>query len=289
MENYFLDNVISPSEEMLAYETLYALKGQTSKTMADHFKGNDFLPSDVLKRSLSRGQDLKEKVEDYLNRKNGFSVSVRGDFQYPKRLEEVRNPPALFYYRGNIDLLTAPKIISIVGSRKMTEEGRKRAVQLTEKLVKEGYFIVSGLAKGIDTTALTTAIKKGGAVIGVIGTPFDRPYPPENKDLHEEITNKYLLISHVPFFRFSKQSLNEKKGYMAERNAIMSAISHATVIMEASDTSGTLYQARAAISQGRKLFVLDSCFQNKAITWPARYEKKGAIRLKEIGDILRHF
>ena len=65
----------------------------------------------------------------------------------------------------------------------------------------------------------------------------------------------------------------------------MSAISMATVIIEASDTSGTLYQARAAIAQNRKLFILDSCFHNNSITWPERFNKKGAIRVKSYDDI----
>ena len=68
----------------------------------------------------------------------------------------------------------------------------------------------------------------------------------------------------------------------------MSALSDATVIIEASDTSGTLIQARAALDQGRKLFILQNCFENKDITWPARFEKQGAIRVREYGDIINN-
>jgi DNA processing protein len=68
----------------------------------------------------------------------------------------------------------------------------------------------------------------------------------------------------------------------------MSAMTEATVIIEASDTSGTLYQARAALAQGRKLFILDSCFKNSDITWPEKFAKKGAIRVSTFEDIQAH-
>ena len=65
----------------------------------------------------------------------------------------------------------------------------------------------------------------------------------------------------------------------------MSALTQATVIAEAGETSGTLIQARAAIQQNRKLFILNGCFENLAITWPAKYAEKGAIRVKGVEDI----
>ena len=68
----------------------------------------------------------------------------------------------------------------------------------------------------------------------------------------------------------------------------MSALSEATVIIEASETSGTLIQARAALDQGRKLFILQNCFENKNITWPERFEKQGAVRVREYEDIIKH-
>lgn len=69
----------------------------------------------------------------------------------------------------------------------------------------------------------------------------------------------------------------------------MSALSEATIIVEASDTSGTLTQARAALDQGRKLFILENNFMNPAITWPAKFERRGAIRVRTIDDVLREF
>ena len=89
--------------------------------------------------------------------------------------------------------------------------------------------------------------------------------------------------------RYKAQGAHVNRFFFPERNKTMSALSEATIIVEASETSGTLTQARAAFDQGRKLFILESNFQNPAITWPAKFEQRGAIRVREIDDILREF
>ena len=92
----------------------------------------------------------------------------------------------------------------------------------------------------------------------------------------------------MPFFKYSNQPFPTKKFYFPERNAVMAAVSDATVIVEASETSGTLTQARACMEMGRKLFILKSCFES-GLKWPRSYEERGAIRVNTIDDILRHF
>src|SRR5207248_6474481 len=107
----------------------------------------------------------------------------------------------------------------------------------------------------------------------------------ENHDLQEEIATKFLLISQVPVLRYAAQKWFQNRTFFPERNVTMSALTEATIIVEAGETSGTLTQARAALHQGRKLFILDSCFKRKDITWPARFEEQGAIRIKSTDDI----
>ena len=106
--------------------------------------------------------------------------------------------------------------------------------------------------------------------------------------LQEFISKNHLLISQVPFIRYENQDYRMNRLFFPERNVTMSAITEATVIVEASDTSGTLIQARAALQQKRKLFILDSCFKNPSISWPSKYEKKGAIRVRDYEDIKQH-
>ena len=155
-------------------------------------------------------------------------------------------------------------------------------------MVKRNFVIVSGIAIGIDTVALETAIKENGQVVGVIGTPIDQYYPPENKELQDTIAKNHLLISQVPFYRYSVEPFPSRRNYFPQRNETMSALSEATVIIEASDTSGTLTQARAALQQKRKLFILNSCFENTSIKWPHTYADRGAIRVRNTNDIISH-
>src|SRR3546814_3798207 len=118
----------------------------------------------------------------------------------------------------------------------------------------------------------------------VIGTPLGEYYPRENAELQKFIAAEHLLISQVPVLRYGRQNPQHNRFFFPERNATMSALTLGTIIVEAGETSGTLTQARAAFHQGRKLFILDSCFQRTDITWPARFEKDGALRVRTTED-----
>lgn len=282
------EHIMSPWEEMVAWETLWAEPGMSEKQMTQIFeKNNHRLPSEVVSELYGNKTPLQQNdVEKFLKSKIGnFAVCTYGNFNYPQKLMDAQYPLELFYYQGNLNLVDE-KCLSIVGSRDCTKEGKLRAERLVKLLVEENFVIVSGLAKGIDTIALETAIKVGGKVIGVIGTPIDQYYPNENKDLQDEIAKNHLLISQVPFYRYHLEPFKNRRFYFPKRNITMSALSQGTIIVEASDTSGTLTQARAAIAQKRQLFILNSCFERKDITWPLTYEKKGAHRVRDLSDII---
>ena len=145
--------------------------------------------------------------------------------------------------------------------------------------------MVSGLAKGIDRVAHTTAIEQGGKTIAVLGTPLNRVYPKENTDLQRWLGDEFLLISQVPVLKYMLAKNPRVNSYFfPERNVTMSALTIGTVIVEAGETSGTLYQARAAMQQGRKLFILDSCFR-RGLTWPNKFAEQGAVRVRDYDDI----
>ena len=153
------------------------------------------------------------------------------------------------------------------------------------ELVRDDFTIASGLAAGIDRIAHETAIKEGGRTVAVIGTPLSHSYPKENTYLQRQIAEHFLIVSQVPLKRYEEQDYRRNRFFFPERNVTMSALTEATIIVEAGETSGTLVQARAAIRQGRKLFVLDSCFRNSQLTWPATLEARGAVRVKDYDDI----
>lgn len=180
----------------------------------------------------------------------------------------------LIYWAGNIDLLKK-KTVAIVGSRAASIDGQRRASRLARELALHGIAVSSGLAKGIDTAALGSAIVGGGSVIGVIGTPLDKAYPAENKRLQESIFAEHLLLT--PFM--SGQRVYPSN--FPQRNRVMALLSDATVIVEASDTSGTLHQAAECVRQGRLLFIAKSVIDNKDLEWPKKFLGKSNVRVLE--------
>ncbi len=283
---FFKKSPISPILEMGAYEHLWLQNKASFKRIAEMFRASPgAIPSDMVDHAIA--EECAEAALAVIREANigRFGVRVHGASQYPLSLRDAVDPVELLYFQGAWELAESPKSIAIVGSRKASKEGITKTQKLTEQLIEHGYTIVSGLAAGIDTTALTTAIAYGGNVIAVIGTPITDFYPKENRELQAQIAAEHLLISQVPILRYRRQNWRVNRFFFPERNKTMSALTQATVIAEASETSGTLIQARAAIQQNRKLFILNSCYENPAITWPAKYAEKGAIRVKDIEDI----
>lgn len=288
LTSHSLFNALSPFREMVAYEALWQEAGATFKTIADKFRrAPTAVPSELVSpKTVDRYVSVLEDIFKQYH-VGQFGVRVRGLDEYPGKLRDARNPVEVLYYQGYWELVNTP-CVAVVGSRKPSQEGLRRARKMAHALVEDGYTVVSGLAEGIDTAAHTQAIESGGNTIAVIGTPLSHVYPKQNTELQAIIRDRYLLISQVPFKRYIDQDYRVNRGFFPERNITMSALTLATVIVEASDTSGTLFQARAALAQGRKLFILDSCFRNSAITWPAKFAEKGAIRVADYRDIQEH-
>ena len=277
---------IQPILEMGAYESLWLQKGATVKTMADRFASDSTaLPSDFV--SHIEAQESADRVLEVFRNKSisRFGIRVHRAGDYPVKLRDARHPVELLYYRGAWDLVERP-CVAVVGSREPSEDGIRRAQRIAGELVGKGYTVVSGLARGIDTAAHNAAIEAGGYTVAVIGTPIHKAYPAKNRDLQNLIARKYLLISQVPVLLHDRRPPKLNKMFFPERNATMSALTKATIIVEAGEASGTLTQARAAFYQGRKLFILNSCFENPTLTWPERFEREnGAIRVRKPTDI----
>ncbi len=280
-----LASTIAPRREIGAYEALWLEQGATFKTLADRFaKDPSALPSDMVPRATADA--CADEVFSIFAKAgvSRFGVRINHAGDYPKKLRDARYPVELLYYQGAWEL-TEARAVAVVGSRKASPEGVKRAQQIARALVQRDFTVVSGLAEGIDTAAHTTALAENGRTIAVLGTPLSSVYPAANRALQKRIANEHLLISQVPVLRYSRQAPPQNRLFFPERNVTMSALTEATVIVEAGETSGTLTQARAALHQGRKLFILDSCFLKPNLTWPAKFANEGAIRVKTIDDI----
>lgn len=191
------------------------------------------------------------------------------------------DPNVEVYLAGDTERLRQPSV-SIVGTREASAEGWKRAGRLARELAAAGVVVTSGLAKGIDTAALSTAIEAGGRVVAVIGTPLDKAYPAENSELQELVYRDHLLVSPFPAGERVFPSNFPK------RNRVMAALSDASVIVEASDTSGTLHQAAECQRLGRWLFIMRAVAEDKSLKWPSRFIGKPKVAvLSTTSDILR--
>ncbi len=277
---------ISPFSEMAAYEAIWdCLENPSFKKVSEYIIEKDY-------STISEAVE-NEKIAEYkkllLRRIKNLNLNALIDntFSYPSRLKDAKHPVKLLYFTGNLQFLET-RSVSIVGTRNPTLNGIKRTQKLAKLLVQHDFTIFSGLAQGIDTAAHTTAIQVKGRTVAVIGTPIDEYYPRNNKELQDKIAKDHLLISQVPFIKTSSQDYRRNRVFFPERNKTMAALSDATIIVEAGNTSGALVQAKAALEQNRKLFILQNCFDNKDLTWPSKLEKKGAIRVREFNDILNN-
>lgn len=172
------------------------------------------------------------------------------DDTYPKLLAQIYDPPAVLYYKGKLDD-PGEKAIAVVGTRKMTDQGKSAAVEFTKFLVNTGFTIVSGFARGIDTEAHLTAISENGKTIAVLGSGINNTYPPENISLAKKISEGFgAVISEFP------PDCPVLPGNFPVRNRIISGLSGAVLIIEAGKNSGTLITAKLALEQGREVFVI---------------------------------
>ena len=197
------------------------------------------------------------------------SVSLQ-DLLGPLNEVEQKNAPKALYVSGDTGILEEGARVSIVGSRKASPEGLRRASKLAGLLAGRGIVVVSGLAEGIDTAAHTAAMKHGGRTIAVLGTPLDQVYPRQNAALQEEIMRDHLAVSQYPV-GYPVQRKN-----FPLRNRTMALISDATVIIEAGNTSGSLSQGWEALRLGRPLFLAKSVTEDPSLKWPAEMIHYGA-------------
>ena len=197
---------------------------------------------------------------------------------YPALLAGIAEPPQFLFVRGRTDLLDAPGI-AVVGTRKPSQDGGIRARKLAYLLARRGIVVLSGLAIGIDTSAHMGALDSGGDTVAVIGTPLTTAYPAENESLQLRIGQVGAVVSQFcPGF-------GTTRGSFPIRNATMSGLALGTVVIEASETSGALIQARRCLEQGRKLFIPQSALDNPSLLWPRKFVQQGAIVFRTFKEL----
>lgn len=192
---------------------------------------------------------------------------------------EELNAPTRLYLSGRRELLSNTLRVAVVGSRGASPDGIKRAAKLARLLSRHGAIVISGLAEGVDTAAHVAAMESGGSTIAVIGTPLDVVYPRSNAELQKRIAQNHLVVSEFP------SGHPVTRSNFPRRNRTMALLCHASVIVEAGDSSGSLSQGFEALRLGRPLFLMRSVLKRPGLKWPAEMLKYGAIILEEPDQI----
>jgi DNA processing protein len=209
----------------------------------------------------------------------GFRLVTVLDPDYPENLRAVYDRPPLLFVLGRLEHRDRQSV-AVIGSRRASPDGLARARTVAEALVASGYTIVSGLASGIDTSAHRAALAAGGRTIAVIGTGLQRAYPRQNASLQRRIGAEGAVISQFwPDTRPSRENF-------PLRNALMSGLALATIVVEATHTSGARTQARAALAHGRPVVLasklLDQRWARDLAARPGVYVIRSLPELRDV-------
>jgi len=225
--------------------------------------------------------DLDEEMEKI--NKQGIKLLTIKDDDYPKLLKEIYNPPFLLYVRGEEEVLNRVSL-AVIGARKSTDYGRQITGELCSILVQNNIVIVSGLANGIDSFAHETALSAiNGKTIAVMGCGIDDKtiYPANNRNLAKKIIDKGgAIISEYPIM------IPPLKQHFPARNRIISGLCLGVLVVEATETSGSLITAAHALEQGREVFAVPGSIYNKNTVGPHKLIKMGAKLIENAEDIL---
>lgn len=245
----------------------------------DSFQGLEYRHKKILVDSLVNAKDLKNAIEenksyivdsigenvyktlfnaantvyiDYvmqcLKRKNVEAIAYTSQ-AYPERLLNTSLYPLVLYVKGDVSLLNA-KNLGMVGSRKSLPIAISMAREFTKIFSKAGFVPVTGIAEGVDTAVIKSALSGNGKVVSVVAGGFDHVYPAANASLVDKIAEKGLVVAEFP------PEIKSERYMFPVRNRIIAGLSDGVLVVSAGVKSGTFYTADYAVEYGRDLFAV---------------------------------
>jgi DNA processing protein len=207
--------------------------------------------------------------------RDGYQLLTILDDGYPENLRAVHDRPPLIFAAGRLEPADA-RALAVVGARKASSAGRTAAAKIATHLAEQGFTVASGLARGIDTAAHTAALAANARTIAVIGTGLNRCYPPENAELQRTIAARGAVVS-----QFWPDAPPTRRSFPM-RNATMSGLTLGTIVVEASETSGSRMQARLALAHGRPVFLHANLLEEHA--WAREFAGRPGTHVVETPD-----
>lgn len=214
---------------------------------------------------------------------SGIRILTPTDAQYPRALYQLRDAPIVLYCVGNLPNWDTLFCCAVVGTRKMSEYGRRMAYDVGRGLGAGGALLVSGLALGVDGMSMAGALSSGGVTVGVLGCGIDIVYPPEHKELMKRVLADGAVITEYP------PGSPPDRYHFPKRNRIISGICQAVVVVEGDMKSGSLITARHALYQGRDLYAVPGNIGESGAAGPNALIKNGARAITSAVDVLKNY
>jgi DNA processing protein len=200
----------------------------------------------------SRDEAYEHAKGDLDRLPSGAEVITFFDQEFPERLKHIYSPPALLFLQGNIELHSVEKNIAVVGTRKMSDYGRRVTEEICREFAASSVTVTSGFASGVDTAAHQSVFDAGGTTVAVLGSGLDVIYPPTNKGFAKKLleSGRGLIISELPL-----GASPDGKNF-PWRNRIVSGLSSATIVIESAESGGSMITAAIALDQNKDVFAL---------------------------------
>ncbi len=232
----------------------------------------------LMDKSLSDADRALARCEE-----KGISVLTLQDALYPDRLRQLADPPAVLYVQGRLPAVDDALLLAVVGTRSATAYGLRMAERLGGELAKGGAVVVSGLAEGCDSAAMTGALRAGGITVGVLGTAIDVVYPAKNKALFDQVRAQGALVSEYA------PGMRTYAGDFKTRNRIITGLSLGVTVVEAARRSGARNTAAHALEQGRDVYAVPGPADAYASAGCNELIAEGAVPVSHGADILRAY
>ncbi|RCW51588.1 MULTISPECIES: DNA-processing protein DprA [unclassified Halanaerobium] len=223
--------------------------------------------------------DINKIYRSFKNREFNYVTII--DDNYPQKLHQIYDPPPVLFYKGK-NLFDLPSA-AVVGSRNSTIYGRKVTYNIARKLADKNINIISGMAKGIDSTAHRGALKSDfKKTTAVMGAGFEYIYPSENKMLAQKIKQNGMLVSEF------NPNISPTPGNFPRRNRIISGLADIVLVMEAGEKSGSLITVNFALEQGKDVMALPGNIDRPTSRGTNKLIKDGAAVITSVQDVLDH-